>query len=390
MVRGAAKNHAQRRRGHLARPVRRSCRPRSPHGGFTLAQRQALAAAAFVHTATYDVAVASWMGNVVTDTSDGSGFPRWIGGDLGQGGRAALRREPAPAGRALPSTAPSRAGSRRRSSCTARRCPTTTTSTPTPRAGPRTTSTSRRWRSSSTPTRAASPSASTSPRPTARAHACDPVSAFGGVIATNATGQRGHGPAGRRGVHRGDRWRRRTRTAPSRCCRPRRTSGSWSSTRPPRWHRVPPDRRRAADAGRATPSTPSTTRPRAGRWPRGEPADAASAGRPRVRLEGVPRGQVQRDPARPRRRLGRGRHGPGQPGRLLPARGGAGGRSARRGRWPPPTRSSRSPTGRRSCSRPASRAIVQPGGSVRDAAVVEAAQAAGATLYLTGARHFYH
>ncbi len=48
-------------------------------GGFTLAERQQLAAAAFVHTATYDVAVASWMGNVLTDSSDGSGFPRWVG-----------------------------------------------------------------------------------------------------------------------------------------------------------------------------------------------------------------------------------------------------------------------------------------------------------------------
>ncbi|MGV8907562.1 MAG: bifunctional phosphoribosylaminoimidazolecarboxamide formyltransferase/IMP cyclohydrolase [Propionicimonas sp.] len=48
-------------------------------GGFTLAQRQALAAAAFVHTATYDVAVASWMGNVLTDTSGGDGFPTWVG-----------------------------------------------------------------------------------------------------------------------------------------------------------------------------------------------------------------------------------------------------------------------------------------------------------------------
>ena len=49
-------------------------------GGFTLSQRQALAAAAFAHTATYDVAVASWMGSVVTDLSDGTGFPRWMGG----------------------------------------------------------------------------------------------------------------------------------------------------------------------------------------------------------------------------------------------------------------------------------------------------------------------
>lgn len=36
------------------------------------------------------------------------------------------------------------------------------------------------------------------------------------------------------------------------------------------------------------------------------------------------------------------------------------------------------------------RAVVQPGGSVRDAEVIEAAKEAGATLYLTGARHFAH
>jgi phosphoribosylaminoimidazolecarboxamide formyltransferase/IMP cyclohydrolase len=36
------------------------------------------------------------------------------------------------------------------------------------------------------------------------------------------------------------------------------------------------------------------------------------------------------------------------------------------------------------------RAIVQPGGSVRDEEVVAAVQAAGATMYFTGARHFFH
>jgi phosphoribosylaminoimidazolecarboxamide formyltransferase/IMP cyclohydrolase len=36
------------------------------------------------------------------------------------------------------------------------------------------------------------------------------------------------------------------------------------------------------------------------------------------------------------------------------------------------------------------RAVVEPGGSVRDGLVVEAAQAAGVTLYFTGVRHFYH
>ena len=36
------------------------------------------------------------------------------------------------------------------------------------------------------------------------------------------------------------------------------------------------------------------------------------------------------------------------------------------------------------------KAVVQPGGSVRDEEVVAAAEAAGVTLYLTGARHFFH
>lgn len=45
--------------------------------GFTLDQRAELAAAAFVHTATYDIAVASWMGNVVVP--DQLGFPTWVG-----------------------------------------------------------------------------------------------------------------------------------------------------------------------------------------------------------------------------------------------------------------------------------------------------------------------
>ncbi len=36
------------------------------------------------------------------------------------------------------------------------------------------------------------------------------------------------------------------------------------------------------------------------------------------------------------------------------------------------------------------RAVVQPGGSIRDAEVIEAAEKAGVTMYLTGARHFAH
>jgi len=35
-------------------------------------------------------------------------------------------------------------------------------------------------------------------------------------------------------------------------------------------------------------------------------------------------------------------------------------------------------------------AVVQPGGSVRDEEVIEAAKKAGITMYFTGERHFYH
>jgi phosphoribosylaminoimidazolecarboxamide formyltransferase/IMP cyclohydrolase len=46
-------------------------------GGFTLAERQRLAVAAFRHTASYDIAVASWMGSVLAP-DEGSDFPEWV------------------------------------------------------------------------------------------------------------------------------------------------------------------------------------------------------------------------------------------------------------------------------------------------------------------------
>jgi phosphoribosylaminoimidazolecarboxamide formyltransferase / IMP cyclohydrolase len=77
MVRGAAKNHA-----NVAVVVSPERYPEVLEavaaGGFTLVQRQALAAEAFRHTAAYDVAVASWMGSVVSP--EGAEFPGWVGG----------------------------------------------------------------------------------------------------------------------------------------------------------------------------------------------------------------------------------------------------------------------------------------------------------------------
>ncbi|GAB3199384.1 bifunctional phosphoribosylaminoimidazolecarboxamide formyltransferase/IMP cyclohydrolase [Nocardioides hungaricus] len=78
MVRAAAKNHPSV--AIVTSPARYDeVLAAVAAGGFTLEQRRALAAEAFTHTASYDVAVASWMGSVLTDSTDGTGFPAWAG-----------------------------------------------------------------------------------------------------------------------------------------------------------------------------------------------------------------------------------------------------------------------------------------------------------------------
>ncbi|NEA31606.1 bifunctional phosphoribosylaminoimidazolecarboxamide formyltransferase/IMP cyclohydrolase [Streptomyces sp. SID13031] len=78
MVRGAAKNHANV--AVVTSPDQYAdVYTVLDEGGFSLQERQKLALKAFVHTAEYDVAVASWMGSVLTDSTDGSGFPAWVG-----------------------------------------------------------------------------------------------------------------------------------------------------------------------------------------------------------------------------------------------------------------------------------------------------------------------
>ena len=83
MVRAAAKNHGSLavvvdpgRYDDVLAAVR--------DGGFDLSARQRLARDAFRHTAGYDIAVASWLGNVVApdDEVDGAatGFPGWVAG----------------------------------------------------------------------------------------------------------------------------------------------------------------------------------------------------------------------------------------------------------------------------------------------------------------------
>ena len=204
MVRAAAKNHPSVAVVTNPAALRRRARGGRATAASRSTQRQRLAAEAFQHTAAYDVAVASWFGNVLRRPSDGTGFPALLGATWDKAAVLALRREPAPARRALHATASARPASRRPSSCTARRCRTTTTPTPTPPAAPRTTTPSRPSRSSSTPTPAASRSARDVAEAHRKAHACDPLSAFGGVIASTARSQ-GDGRAGRRDLHRGHR-----------------------------------------------------------------------------------------------------------------------------------------------------------------------------------------
>ncbi|MFI5714217.1 bifunctional phosphoribosylaminoimidazolecarboxamide formyltransferase/IMP cyclohydrolase [Nocardia sp. NPDC051750] len=78
MVRAAAKNHPS-----VAVVVDTGdydqVRKAVADGGFTLAERTSLAAKAFQHTASYDVAVATWMAETLTGDSAAAEFPAWIG-----------------------------------------------------------------------------------------------------------------------------------------------------------------------------------------------------------------------------------------------------------------------------------------------------------------------
>jgi phosphoribosylaminoimidazolecarboxamide formyltransferase / IMP cyclohydrolase len=49
-------------------------------GGFTLAERKRLASLAFQHTAEYDIAVASWMESTLAPEHPPTAFPKWFGG----------------------------------------------------------------------------------------------------------------------------------------------------------------------------------------------------------------------------------------------------------------------------------------------------------------------
>jgi phosphoribosylaminoimidazolecarboxamide formyltransferase/IMP cyclohydrolase len=197
MVRAAAKNHASV--AVLVDPSRYTwALERINAGGFSLGDRQRLAAEAYRHTAGYDVAVASWMGSVLApedDREDSGQFPAWLGGTWRR--RAELRygenphqsaalyvtdSRPAPEGLAgaeqlhgkdmsynnyVDADAAWRAAHDHHDPCVAiikhaNPCGIAVSSTDDP----------------------ADPGAAIA-EAHRKAHACDPVSAYGGVIATN-------------------------------------------------------------------------------------------------------------------------------------------------------------------------------------------------------------
>ena len=257
MVRAAAKNHPSVAVVTSTRRATPTCSPPSRRGGFTLEQRQRLAAEAFAHTAAYDVAVASWMGSVLTDTADGTGFPAWIGATWERAAVLRYGENPHQRGGAL----------------------------------------RRHWRRPGSPqaeqlhgkemsynnyvdTDAARRAAYDFDEPARRDHqARQPVRHRGrrrrrrgapqgarvrpgvGVRRRDRhqpAGHRGDGRAGRRGLHRGDRRARRTTTARSRCSRARRTSGSCGCRRrrPATAVEIRADLRRRCSADASTASTP--------------------------------------------------------------------------------------------------------------------------------------
>ena len=78
MVRAAAKNHPSV--AIVTSPTQYDgVLAAARNGGFTLSYRRLLAAEAFAHTATYDIAVASWMTSQYGGTSEDTGFPAWMG-----------------------------------------------------------------------------------------------------------------------------------------------------------------------------------------------------------------------------------------------------------------------------------------------------------------------
>ena len=140
-----------------------------------------LAHKAFARTAAYDAAIAGWFRGEIGESYAGvARVRRRARRACCATARTRTSRRPSTSG---PSPAPA---SPPRGSCRARSSPTTTSTTPTPPSSWSPNSTrAARWRSSNTPIPAAPRSARRFCEAYEKALACDPVSAYGGIVALN-------------------------------------------------------------------------------------------------------------------------------------------------------------------------------------------------------------
>ncbi|ELP61334.1 putative phosphoribosylaminoimidazolecarboxamide formyltransferase/IMP cyclohydrolase [Streptomyces turgidiscabies Car8] len=321
MVRAAAKNHPSV--AVVTSPARYAdVLAAVKDGGFDLTARKRLAAEAFRHTAEYDIAVSSWFASVYAPADD-SPFPGFIAAALERKSTLRYGENPhQPAALYVDGTGTGLAEAEQLHG-------------------------KEMSYNNYTDTDAARRAAYDHDEPCVaiikhanpcgiavgsdvaeahrKAHACDPLSAFGGVITVNR-------PVARSWRNRSRRSSRGHRRARLRGRRPRSPRQEEEHPRPEGPGRALAPRRGQAHRRRCAP--PGDGPSPGGRRRPGQldPGDGRGTVRgrargTRLRLEGVPRGQVQRHPARQGRRLGRRRHGPGQPRRL----GEAGGRAGRGG-----------------------------------------------------------
>ena len=184
MIRGAAKNHADVAVVVDVADYALVLDALGRNDGATdLALRKWLAQKAYARTAAYDAAISNWFAATIGETAPDY---RALGGKRLE--RDALRRKPAPSGGLLQDPRDGAPASRLHGRCRARSCPTTMSTIPT--------RLSNAWRnsmrhapppsrSSNTPIPAASPRARALREAYEKALRCDPVSAFGGIVALN-------------------------------------------------------------------------------------------------------------------------------------------------------------------------------------------------------------
>ena len=374
-------------------------------GGFTLAQRTALAAAAFAHTAAYDTAVATWFAEQVAGQADAPGTD--------------AQAEDGPAAPAFAGTTGRLVSTLRYGENPHQRAAVYATGERAGLAGATQLHGKAMSYNNFVDTDAAVRAAGDHDAPAvaiikhanpcgiavaspgaadpvadahARAHACDPVSAFGGVVAANRpvtramaeqladvftevvaapafdedalavlTAQEERPPARRRARPARRRPRRSGAGSTAACSCSRSTSST-----PPATPRPAGPSRRAPPWTRPGWRTWSSRGARSGRSSPTRSCSPATAPR-----SGIGMGQVNRVDSC---RLAVERAG---------AERAAGSVAASDAFFP-------FADGVQVLLDAGVRAVVQPGGSVRDAEVVAAVEAAGATMYLTGVRHFAH